>query len=213
MVLWGWGGLWRMRQNIFLLSQQPGLPPIEEGVSLPPAWAVCSGGRGWAELCIQLGHSYRVKLSLNAVLSTFCQAGTCSLWVCNCTSTLGVVCAKGWKRKSWKTKGKDESPLSRVLVYLVFLPSNLWLARSGQKCLPVQHGWSKARVLLCLVLPAYLLSLSSIRKLCKSSQNQEDDKCTFEVPALRYKISRGYFKIVRFYSNFPFIAWSTFGAL
>lgn len=116
--------------------------------------------------------------------------------------------------KAGRGKAETERPRARMKVltpgYLFFLPTVTceWPGQVRNTFLCSTAG-ATAWVLLCLVLPAYLLSLSSIRKLMKS----RGQKGTFEVTAWGFKISREYFKIVGFYSIFPFIAWSTFGAL
>lgn len=52
-----------------------GFPPAKEGASLPPARVICSCGRGWAGVWVQLGHGYRDGASSNLGFSVLCQAG------------------------------------------------------------------------------------------------------------------------------------------
>ena len=65
-----------MRQSIFWPFQHPRLSHVKKGASLPPAGVICSCGRGWTGVWVQLGHGYRIGLSSKAVFSVFCQAGT-----------------------------------------------------------------------------------------------------------------------------------------
>lgn len=123
-MLRGEGGLCRVSQTILWLFQQPGLSPAKEGDLLPSAQVNCFYGEGRAGVQVWLGHGYRVELSSTTGFSVCYQAGTRSLWVCNCTPKPGVVCAKGWRQKAKiESRGKDETPSLQIIVVFIICPS------------------------------------------------------------------------------------------
>lgn len=83
----------------------------EHILAISAAWAFsCKGGDFpaaslsnlllWKRMCRSAGPAgpwLHSRVELKCWFSVFCQAGTHSPQVCNCTSKPGVVCAKSWK--------------------------------------------------------------------------------------------------------------------